>query len=307
MQNNKAFRLNCSPGGAYEILMVLCSIYGFEADTIILDEPGKTLHPSFRKKLGNYIKQDNEHSYLVVTHSPDLISNELLYSILRCLKTKTGSQIKYLRSFLEGLKDEERYNRFLLDPNIKSIFFASNVIFVEGTYDNKIVTTLFSVLENHHIQKELNLSSTNFLNWDVISIDGTGDISKALSIADFFDIKYVLICDFDAFLKPKNSLTNSYISKILKQRCNINLDEIFSSKTTNIQERKKEIISFAKNYNIFSWENDLEGMIKKTVTKFKKDDWKDMTFEECFNLVIKLIKNKNTEFLAFLEFLGNLN
>ncbi len=307
-----SFSLKTSPGGAYEIIMVLSAIHGFEADTVILDEPGKTLHPSLRKKLRDYIKLDKERTYLLVTHTSDLISDELLDSILRCSKGDKGSNVKYMKDFFEKKEikqNKQKYRNFLLDPDLADLFFSTGVIFVEGLHDERLLIALKSSLERRLIQDSLDfLEDNTLIKWDIIRISGKDNSSKALNIVKFFEIPFVLLCDFDAFKPNKENIAESRIGKILTHILDIDLKgSILDNNKSKLNELNSEIRKFVRIQKIFSWEKDLEFMIKRTRPDFIKDKWENLSFKDCLDLVKELVSLKNQDFLDFIQFLNKEN
>lgn len=306
------FDLKTSLGGAYEIIMVLSAIHGFDAETIILDEPGKTLHPSLRKKLRDYIIEDKEHSYLIVTHTSDLISEDLLESILRCSKDENGSNVVYLKTFFEreDITDKQsKYVDFLLDPDLINLFFSKGVIFVEGLHDEKLLTALKSSLEKKENQTKLGFSDKKkIIGWDIIRISGKDNSPKALNIAKFFNIPFILVCDFDAFVPNKGKISRSRIGRILTDVLHIKLDNtVLDNDKDKINELNRAIRNFAENEGIFSWEKDLENMIKNTHSTFTKKKWETFSFKDKLDLIDELISANNEEFIEFIKFLTKRN
>ena len=102
-KGEESFDLNHAPGGAYELLMILTTLEITEADTILLDEPGKTLHPTLIQQLRNYMALFNKKkALLIVTHSPYLIHHKELNKIVHCnYNENSGSEIRFFENFLQ--------------------------------------------------------------------------------------------------------------------------------------------------------------------------------------------------------------
>ena len=166
-----------------------------------------------------------------------------------------------------------------------------------------------SSLEKKEIQTKLDFSGENkIIKWDIIRISGKDNSSKALSIAKFFNIPFILVCDFDAFIPSEGKISRSRIGKILADIMHIKLDDtILNNDKNKINELNRIIRDFAEKEGIFSWEKDLEYMIKNTRSSFTKGKWKALSFKDKLDLIDELISTKNEEFLEFIKFLTKRN
>lgn len=124
-------------GAHYEALMVVAAIFGFSrAKTIILDEPGRSFHPPLQRNLRELIFASQEAqalnaSILVVTHSPDMLSEESFNYIYRCTRFTTEdlhfsfSQLKWLGELRQIQRDTAEIRK-VAEPSLAAVALGSS-------------------------------------------------------------------------------------------------------------------------------------------------------------------------------------
>lgn len=129
-----------SVGGGYkELLMVLTTIHGTGADTVLLDSPGYSLHPPQQKALALWISKflyldihngkvsrGNPSAVLVITNSTEFVTEDSLPSLYCFRRVVQSSIVPYL---LVGKK-----------PNNSS--FSSVAVYEKPFMESKVVRTI---------------------------------------------------------------------------------------------------------------------------------------------------------------------
>jgi hypothetical protein len=86
-QDNIPIPFHLAAGAHYEAVMVLATLFAFGGKTVILDEPGKSFHPTLMRELRDLVMNSpslqNCH-ILLITHSSDMISERVLPCAHRC-------------------------------------------------------------------------------------------------------------------------------------------------------------------------------------------------------------------------------
>lgn len=88
--------LEDTSGGQIEAFLVLTAVIFSNADTVLLDEPGYSLHPPMQAKLRRWmlkcLKKAGHHikSILIVTHSVEMFSEETFYGIHHFMRKQKG-------------------------------------------------------------------------------------------------------------------------------------------------------------------------------------------------------------------------
>lgn len=278
--------------------MVLTVLFLSNATIILLDEPGKTLHPVLLRNLQQKIFTPfvNDKTLLYTTHSTELLGKHDLYHIIRCVKNATDhTQIIYLESLLETSPNKTQLEHFCSNPEVKSMFFSKQVCFLEGVTDEQVLKALIYILTEQGYK----------FKSDIIVLHGKGDIVKAAQVANHLQAEWVLIADFDAWNAERGnkSVSESKIGKVLSEHPSFDASVYDVLKQTNPNDRdvRKELHEIERKYNVFTWKSDkdkgddLESAIQETDNSFTKADWKQKPYHEVIELVKTLVNKKNKQ------------
>lgn len=158
---------------------------------VVIDEPELHLHPSWQKKLIQILKDETENKNIqifFVTHSASFISYNTLNNIYRIYKENGFSKCVRISDLLQN-DDAEVFRKNLSVVNAtnnEKIFFANNVILVEGITDEILFKKIYED-EFGKIPDGL----------EFVSISGKYNLDNFKNILDKLQINYFYIGDYD--------------------------------------------------------------------------------------------------------------
>jgi len=213
--------------GLLSVFTVVDALYDSEdGDTIVIDEPELSLHPSLQRRLSNLIAEFAETRQIIVsTHSPYFINWQSLLvggKIARTIKDREGDicifqlreeTIRELSGLLDNLN-----NPHILGLDAKEVFFLDeNIILVEGQEDVVFFKRIIELLGLH-------LHGT-FYGWGA---GGATNIDKILKI----------IQDL-GFEKCTVILDNNVAETLLELRSSFPKYNILQIPTDDVRDKKE--------------------------------------------------------------------
>jgi len=201
---NMQFPMNQVGSGLSEIIYLLTLAYGINNSIILLDEPSSNLHPPLMRKLMRVIqKQNPTNQFIIITHSPELVSYHLFEneSDVFYIRRKNNTSILKTPSaeIKEWFSKDRNRLRYLIDPRI---FFSKAVILTEGESDKNLLYGIANYLEI--VEKEIDVMGNDVI---ITSTNGVKSFKKYIELLETFEIPYKGIVDNDAkSLFPKTSL-----------------------------------------------------------------------------------------------------
>ena len=350
-------------GGEIQILMTLCAIHLSGADTVILDEPGHSLHPPQQAQMRRWIEtqRPRDQVCVVVTHSTEFISPQSLSSLYHM--SFVGSGFTSFRLCLPGqgsgpsggntvtgksesssalvagaggrgsgpsdggtLTDRKAESSsapvggggeastsqklpkqvtltkesmaMLMRPEMRKMFFATGLYFVEGETDKRVLSALrHCMMEDAGVTKETSDDLHDFAEamkvqkmdqWDILALGGCAEALRAYNAAKDLKIPCAVVLDFDVItvkdgkkIKPFNSdnLKKSRLYKQLEKGKKTGslpvaetvldeVEEVLSKGTlppagTSLsdfedKELLENILKVFQKYGFWIWEGDLE-------------------------------------------------
>jgi hypothetical protein len=132
--------------GIASLFRIVLALYDPEESLVVIDEPELSLHPQAQKRLARFISEKASHRQIIIcTHSPyflrwsDLSSGAAIYRLRQDrygikLKRLTGRTIASLNKLTDDWQKPQ-----LLDAVAKEVFFADEVLFLEGQEDVSLV------------------------------------------------------------------------------------------------------------------------------------------------------------------------
>lgn len=164
-----------------------------------IEEPECFIHPHGIRYLGSLIRNicdDNSMQILVSTHSLSLLPSFSPEEIIRVIKTNGETDIK------QGTSITSTHFKRFINQNTAEIFFSDRLIFVEGPTEKILLSELGkSVKQTPSIATS---SDCNFdrINVGVIEMDSKNSLLNYVTIAEAFEIPYVVMVDRDFLNDP---------------------------------------------------------------------------------------------------------
>ncbi|VAW98573.1 hypothetical protein MNBD_GAMMA23-1673 [hydrothermal vent metagenome] len=261
-----------------------------------IEEPEAHTHPQmqyvFAKNIKTVLNKINNLQTLITSHSSHIVSHSNFEDI-RYLKVEDNNiEIKNFHTELkEKYSAEPEHFKFLeqyLNIQSAELFFASKVIFIEGTTERMLLPLFIQQFDREHAENDkgyIPLASQN------ISILEVGANAKAFAkFLEFLDIKTLIITDIDT-TEPQNSKSG----KTTYKACSVDKGKYTSNAT---------IRYFLKSPEKFSdkeWEEWFKKLIDdsleskyiniKVAYQSKEKEYHARSFEDAFiSLNIEKIK-----------------
>lgn len=133
-QSGKAFDIIAGGSGFHQTLTLLAFLYGYEATTILLDEPDAHLHVNLQREILDYLKRksvERNTQFLIATHAEEFVRGvdaSQIVSLLSHIPQRIQSTPAILRAMAEVSNEE--IARMLASPFI---------LYVEGESDERIL------------------------------------------------------------------------------------------------------------------------------------------------------------------------
>lgn len=188
-REGKTFAVDEASSGEKEIINFAFGLFAQNilGGCILIDEPELHLHPAYQRILLDIFfdlgkKTDNQ--FLIVTHSPVLISPESISYVKRISKGKTGSECNQVS--VENLPKAKDLVRIVNTLNNEKMFFAEKVVLVEGIKDRLV----FAELIRTTLKDNAGLI-------EVVEVGGKKEFGKYRDLLSQLKIKTYIIADQD--------------------------------------------------------------------------------------------------------------
>ena len=162
--------------GALQVLYLLAAAHGIKESVVLLDEPGINLHPAMLQTImGTVGAGETESQFLIITHSPELLSHEVFDrgSDLIYVRKKSGSAVLGLwddGGTSEWWRKERKNLKHQIDVRV---FFANFVILAEGVSDQSVLAGVAEYKAD--AEQKYNLARRNIL---IVRVDGKKKLSE---------------------------------------------------------------------------------------------------------------------------------
>ena len=174
--------------------MILASLFT-SAGTVMLDEPGLSLHPSKRSILRRAILSECKYrSLVIITHAPELLEEDTYPFTYRCY-LRNGSS--YATSLAEI---ETKLMLQTLEPQFKPLLFSDHVLFTEGKTENRFLNIFYRMLDDGYLDaplREMKLEAESMSKWSVIQLNGALSSLELAKLAELYKIKWKVLLDGD--------------------------------------------------------------------------------------------------------------
>jgi AAA ATPase domain/AAA domain, putative AbiEii toxin, Type IV TA system len=177
---------HCGAGVEQALIMLSC-VFGVDRQTLFLiDEPHNFLHPSLERILVDLFS-DSGHSFLLATHSAQMINSVPADKIVTIAKPGTPSEQAAAQSQDKGeLLSKLGYRN-------SDLLFHDALIFVEGPSDPTIFAALFAKAECH---------SPKQLDVGYVELGGTGEFARFEDIQRLVIVQEKLLKSFSKTNTP---------------------------------------------------------------------------------------------------------
>lgn len=238
---------------------------------LAIEEPEAHIHPHLQRLLFRHFLR-REHSIIVTTHSPNLVSVAPLKSLV-LLRTENGQSKCFTPRNLglatEEINDLQRY----LDVTRAEMLFAKGVIFVEGVAEQFLIPA-YAI---HQLKKNEIAGSLDELGISICSVNGTDfyPFSRVLSDKGLA-IPNVIITDGDI---RKNNGDIIYEGLLRGKRL---LDEKTREKIGRLisEERYDDVSKALVKEGIFVGEYTLEIDLLASIPNEMKETYKELVVSE---------------------------
>lgn len=264
---------------------------------VIIDEPELHLHPNWQKKLIQILKKETKDKNIqifFVTHSSSFISYNILNNIYRIYKKNGFSKFVRINDLLQNDEEDSfRKNLSVINAtNNEKIFFANNVILVEGITDEILFKKIY--------ETELGKIPDGL---EFVSISGKNNLDKFSAVLNKLKINYFYIGDYDNVydndeLKSLFSIDYNGQQKDLKKKKNQTyavLDLLKSIEKIVNDNNDKNFENLKMNYHLY---NDRFVKIKPNISDENQQKIIDFIKEKYNDNIYILRKGEIEDYLG---------
>lgn len=190
-KQGSSFLVGAASSGERELLTYLFAIFSLNVRDalIVVDEPELHLHPQWQKTLlALFVRLANStgNQFLLATHSPTFVSPESIEYVSRVFSRNQQSHI--LRLPKTNLPDAKHLLQIVNSQNNEGIFFADEVVLVEGLSDRIFFEALLDGFGRGTTYKS---------TVEVISVGGKYLFKAYEELLSACQVPYSIIADLD--------------------------------------------------------------------------------------------------------------
>lgn len=227
--------------GTIETLTILTAVIGAKDRVMLLDEPTQNMHPEFQHRLLQLLRKHAEedgNQYVVITHSPFLISRESLGTTWHVRRRAGRTRVSRVMDALAKLDSKlpQKMVQQFDSADIRSLLFSRGAVLVEGLSDKWVIQEMDGKAASAGKGPRLMENE-----WAVVAMNSSGNTATFVGAAETLGLDYAVLLDRDAqtiaeailqgkgiFGKDENSLRENGFF-ILKGE----IDELFGVKAPN--------------------------------------------------------------------------
>lgn len=235
--------LRFAGAGVLELLILSRHLIDATGKVLVLDEPGRNLHPSLQRRLMEVLR-DSGAQLLLATHSPNFVPADSsgLRSVFRL--EYVGGETKF-HAFSSNAELPGRF--FSIDlaatTHVRQLLFAQAVILVEGETDLGALSIWFDKAAEANHERLL-----DELNVSMILVGGDGGFQRFSRFLDAFAIPWAVICDGDSLKKKR------VVADLAKNPAVLDFDVVKSA------ARSRGIFTLASD-----WDESIEATLESAV------------------------------------------
>lgn len=264
-KEGKQYDMNQLSSGETEVINFLLGILStnIRNGLVVIDEPELHLHPRWQKVLLDLVS-DLEYrtgnQFILTTHSPHFITEWTISQVQRVYKD--DSDTSRLIGVEGGQSTDIRDLVHIINShNNEKMFFADDVVLVEGIMDRLIYQALIDFYLNEREEPRI---------IEVLEVNGKGNFEKYSNFLDELDIPNYVIADRDY----ANDISDESIADLFKtDESRIGervLEDPSSIDHQCLATRLDEALETGELDDLAEV-RDIWGHIKKRMTRFKRD------------------------------------
>lgn len=200
-----------SGSGLVDLAYVATILNQSESHVVLLDEPGRALHPQALLALGRFVNDRQQapswSQTLLITHSPYLVPTATLERVRRLYRDADGlTQVARLgppfrRRSRErrSRQDQKRQDRWGRSVNWPALLFSTVVLIVEGETELGALPIWYEKQYTEPLEA---------IGVTVLCVGGKPQVGEAIRELDSFSIPWVVLVDGDSLKKGKDHSGN---------------------------------------------------------------------------------------------------
>jgi len=190
-KQGSSFLVGAASSGERELLTYLFAIFALNVRDalIVVDEPELHLHPKWQKRLLNLfvrLATSTGNQFLLATHSPTFVSPDSIQYISRVFSRDQQSNV--LRLATASLPEAKHLLQIVNSQNNEGIFFADEVVLVEGLSDRIFFEAVLD---------RLGRGTTYKSTLEIISVGGKGLFKAYGKLLAACQVPYSIVADLD--------------------------------------------------------------------------------------------------------------
>lgn len=133
-QNGKTYDLISAGSGFHQTMTLLAFLYGYQATTILLDEPDAHLHVNLQREVLDYFKKKSAErgvQFLIATHAEEFVRGVDVHQIMSLLRQQP-SRVQSTPDVLRAMSD-------VPNEDIARLVGAPHIVYIEGESDERIL------------------------------------------------------------------------------------------------------------------------------------------------------------------------
>ena len=189
--------LSFSGAGIGEALFLSAVIAGSDGRVVLLDEPAANLHPTMQTSLLSAIQAQASNQFLLVTHSPAMMPSSAILKTTRLYANNGETR----RAALDSLEETQRSaieQELRQSSDARALLFSNGVILVEGETELGALPVWFEQVF-HYTFEERDIA--------LYSVGSDTNFEKYVRLLEGFHVPWVIVCDGQAYFKPKGGKT----------------------------------------------------------------------------------------------------
>ncbi|WP_131783775.1 AAA family ATPase [Legionella gresilensis] len=221
-KNGQRFLISSASSGEIELLTYLFVIYflNVREAVIIIDEAELHLHPHWQKLLFDlFIKlsKKTHNQFIISTHSPSFITPSSIEFVSRVFSFENQSKI--IRLNKQDFPNAKHLLQIINSQNNEIVFFADEVVLVEGVSDRIFFKALFNYF---YVSNPKSVKESPSKVIEFIEVGGKNRFKIYMKLLQLLCIKCAIIADLDYILdldpstfKPLFKVNNNKLKKSL--------------------------------------------------------------------------------------------